>query len=180
MIIDSAKKLKGLGFGINRDIPKELVEARKRLWARLKAEKAKNSNAKLVIAYPAKLIMDKKVIQDSIPDWHAIMNQSRFSLYGQTETQDKSLNGGPQPDQPQPNTSWSNDTPAPPMHVPPNVASHGNSGVAHMEVVNEAEEIQGDNLFDETADDDTGRSRGASIGDGDHDGSSVDPSTEHT
>ena len=33
---------------------------------------------------------------------------------------------------------------------------------------------------DETADDDTGRSRGASIGDGDHDGSSVDPSTEHT
>ena len=73
MIIDSAKKLKGLGFGINRDIPKELVEARKPLWARLKSEKAKDPNAKLVIAYPAKLIMNKTVIQDSIPDRHAIM-----------------------------------------------------------------------------------------------------------
>ena len=40
MIIDTTKKLKGLAFGINRDIPKELVEARKPLWARLKAEKS--------------------------------------------------------------------------------------------------------------------------------------------
>ena len=39
MIIDSAKKLKGLGFGINRDIPKELVEARKPLGLKVKKQK---------------------------------------------------------------------------------------------------------------------------------------------
>ena len=42
VMIDSAKKLIGLGFGINRDIPKDFVEARKPLWVRLKAEKAKD------------------------------------------------------------------------------------------------------------------------------------------
>ena len=62
VIIESAKKLKGLGFGINRDIPKELVEAKKPLWVRRKTEKAKDSNAKLVIAYPVKFIMNKIVI----------------------------------------------------------------------------------------------------------------------
>ena len=47
--------------------------------------------------------------------------------------------------------------------------------MVHMEVVNVTEEIQGDNSFDETADDDTGRSRGASNDDGVPNGSSVDP-----
>ena len=49
-----------------------------------------------------------------------------------------------------------------------------------MEVVNEAEEIQGYTLFDETADHENGQSRGASIGDSDHDGSSVDPFPKQT
>ena len=47
LIIDSAKKLQGLGFGINRDIPKELVDARKPLWARLKAEKSQKPTSQV-------------------------------------------------------------------------------------------------------------------------------------
>ena len=66
------------------------------------------------------------------------------------------------------------------MHVPQNVASHGKSSVDHIEVVSEAEEIQGDNLFDVTSEDDTGQSHGARIVEGDHDGSSVDPFPEQT
>ena len=180
MIIDSAKKLKGLGFGINRDIPKELVEARKPLWARLKGEKAKYPNAKLVIAYPAKLIMNKTVIQDSIPDWHAIMNQSRFAQLVQFGSQDQSQNGGPPPPPhtPKANTSRTTDTPGPSLFASQNVASQATGIVSHMEVVSEAEEIQGDSSYSERADDDAMKSRGASTGDGDHDGSSVDPFSE--
>ena len=180
MIIDSAKKLKGLGFGINRDIPKELVEARKPLWARLKSEKAKDPNAKLVIAYPAKLIMNKTVIQDSIPDWHAIMNQSRFAQHVQFGSQDLSQNGGPPPPPhtPQANTSRTIDTPGPSLFASQNVAPKATGIVSHMEVVSEAEEIQGDSSYSERADDDAMKSRGASTGDGDHDGSSVDPFSE--
>ena len=50
--------------------------------------------------------------------------------------------------------------------------------MSHMEVVSEAEEIQGDSSHSERADDDAMKSRGASTGDGDHDGSSVDPFSE--
>ena len=76
-IISNAYKLRGSGIGINKDLPAELLDARKPLWAKLKSIKAQNKQAKVVIAYPAKLILNGRVIADSLPDWQKVMSQRR-------------------------------------------------------------------------------------------------------
>lgn len=94
MIISSAHKLKGSSFGINRDIPSELLEARKPLWTRMKTEKSRDPTAKLTIVYPAKLLLNGKIIDDTLPDWQKIMKQRRIQFSWQestTETEPKSI-----------------------------------------------------------------------------------------
>ena len=78
MIILNANKLKGTGYGVNRDLPKEILDARKPLWTKYKEEKTADPLAKLTIAYPAKLIKNGRVIADALPEWHSIMKKSRF------------------------------------------------------------------------------------------------------
>ena len=55
LILGSAKKLKGKGFGINRDYPPEIIAARKPLFAEKKKLQLANPNTKISIQYPAKL-----------------------------------------------------------------------------------------------------------------------------
>ena len=78
LIISNANKLKGTGYGIHRDLPKEILDARKPLWTKFKEEKTVDPQAKLTIAYPAKLIKNGRVIADALPEWHSIMKKSRF------------------------------------------------------------------------------------------------------
>ena len=96
MIISSAYKLKGSGFGINRDLPPELLDARKPLWAMMKSEKERNPKAKFTIAYPARLIMDGKVIADTLPDWQQVMRQRRVHFDWQESTTDSVERGAVQ------------------------------------------------------------------------------------
>ena len=67
-IISNAYKLRGSGIGINKDLPAELLDARKPLWAKLKSIKAQNKQAKAVITNPAKNILNGRVIADSLSD----------------------------------------------------------------------------------------------------------------
>lgn len=96
MIISSAYKSKGSGLGSNRDLPPELLDARKPLWAMMKSEKERHPNAKFIIAYPARLIMDGKVIADTLPDWQQVMKQYRDHFDWQESTTDSVERGAGQ------------------------------------------------------------------------------------
>lgn len=77
LIFSKANLLKNTNFSIDRDMPKEISDARKRLWPQFKSLKSANPRAKVHIQYPARLICDRNVIQDEFPDWHEIMSKSR-------------------------------------------------------------------------------------------------------
>ncbi|XP_053390873.1 uncharacterized protein LOC128553721 [Mercenaria mercenaria] len=77
LILSKAYLLKGKDFGINRDYPPEIVQARSRLWPTYKDMKAKNRKGAVFIGYPVKLRVNKKIIRDEFPVWREIMQQSR-------------------------------------------------------------------------------------------------------
>ena len=56
--------LKGTPFSVDYDLPKEINEARKALWSELKCIKSQHPGAKVQIVYPAKLLVDGKVVLD--------------------------------------------------------------------------------------------------------------------
>ena len=64
IILENTKKLKGTTFGINRDYPKEIVNARSKLCPEYKKAREENSKGEVYIGYPAKLIVNKKVVRD--------------------------------------------------------------------------------------------------------------------
>ena len=68
LILSNVRKLAGSNFGINRDFPQEI--------------ESQNPSSNISIRYPAKLIMDKKVVKDMFPDWAAVMKQDRLKLDG--------------------------------------------------------------------------------------------------
>jgi len=75
-ILEKAYKLQGTTYGINRDYPREITNARSRMWTQYKDAKKIRSN-KVSIAYPAKLIINKQVVRDEFPDWNDVINKSR-------------------------------------------------------------------------------------------------------
>lgn len=78
-ILSFAHKLKGKPeLGINRDYPNEIVEARSRIWPKFKEMKAANPPRTVHIGYPAKLIVQKKVVIDEFPDWREVLQTSRL------------------------------------------------------------------------------------------------------
>lgn len=81
-IMSNARTLKHCpGYSIDRDMPKEIGDARKRLWGKYKDTKRENPNASVRIVYPAKLMCGNKVIQDEFPDWHSVLHQSRVFTF---------------------------------------------------------------------------------------------------
>ncbi|MCG8044773.1 MAG: hypothetical protein N0E48_03665, partial [Candidatus Thiodiazotropha endolucinida] len=83
-ILNQAKCLQGKGFRVEKDFPVEIAEARKRLWPKLKSERANNPRSKLTIVYPAKLIKNGRVIADEFPDWHKVLRTSRVRGFEST------------------------------------------------------------------------------------------------
>lgn len=79
MIMERAHMLKNTRFSIGYDLPKEINAARKKLWDELKAIKSRQPGAKTQIIYPAKLVVDGKVVRDEFPDWNEAMRCSRLS-----------------------------------------------------------------------------------------------------
>ena len=77
LILENAKKLKDTSFGINRDYPKEIISARSKLWPAFKKAREENPKGNVYIGYPAKLIVNKRVVIDQFPDWRKVLNGSR-------------------------------------------------------------------------------------------------------
>lgn len=69
--------LKGTPFVIDRDHPKEIQSARKRLWPKFKAAKASGSGNRVSIQFPAKLVVNGSVIHDEFPDWYNVLAGDR-------------------------------------------------------------------------------------------------------
>ena len=78
-ILDAAYMLKGSGYTITKDYPKEIVAARQRLMPRFKAER-QNRHNKVSIEYPAKLVVNGRIIADEFPDWYQVLEHDRYKL----------------------------------------------------------------------------------------------------
>ena len=78
MIMSKANMLKGTPFSICYDLPKEINEARKKLWDEVKSIKSKRPSARVQIVYPAKLVVEGKIVRDEFPDWGDIIQASRL------------------------------------------------------------------------------------------------------
>ena len=78
LILGSASKLQGKGFGINRDYPPEIIAARKPLFAEKKKLQLANPTSKISIQYPAKLYMDGRLVKDALPMWQTNIRKSRL------------------------------------------------------------------------------------------------------
>lgn len=76
-ILSNAHKLKNTNLGIHRDYPKEVVNARARLWPLYKSEKTNNPRAKVYIGFPAKVVVNGRVIENLFPDWYQVLRGSR-------------------------------------------------------------------------------------------------------
>lgn len=98
VILGNATKLKDTQFGINKDFPKEIIEARSKLWPFYKAERAKNPGASVYIGFPAKLVVRGSVIKDEFPDWYNVLRGSKCN------TDSEVINTSPAPE---PNTHQS-------------------------------------------------------------------------
>lgn len=79
LILSRARLLKGKQYSIDLDFPKEISEARSRLWPKLKDLKTNDPRSNPRIVYPAKLVANGRVISDEFPDWHQVLRQSRLT-----------------------------------------------------------------------------------------------------
>lgn len=77
LILQNAYKLTDTQYGINRDYPKEIIEARSKLWPMYKKAKGENQKGEVYIGYPAKLIVRGKVVADKFPEWRTVLRGSR-------------------------------------------------------------------------------------------------------
>ena len=77
-IMSRSYLLKNTQFSVGYDLPKEINEARKRLWEETKSIKSKQPRSKCQIVYPAKLIVDGRVFRDEFPQWSEAVHGSRL------------------------------------------------------------------------------------------------------
>lgn len=70
-------KLKGTPYVIDRDLPKEIVAARKRIWPKFKQAKAAQPQAKVSIQFPARLVVNGVTTMNEFPDWFEYMKGDR-------------------------------------------------------------------------------------------------------
>ena len=82
IIMSRAHLLRNTPFSIGYDLPKEIKEARKKLWDEVKRIKQTSPRVKFQIVYPAKLLVEGKVVMDEFPDWGRVMKGSRLADFG--------------------------------------------------------------------------------------------------
>ena len=70
-ILDAAYMLRGSSFSVTRDYPREIVAARQRLMPRYRTER--QNGHKVSIEYPAKLVVNGRIVADEFPDWYQIL-----------------------------------------------------------------------------------------------------------
>ena len=84
-IMGNAYLLRGTPFSVDHDLPKEINAARKLLWNEVKSIKDKKPRAKCQIIYPAKLLVDGKLVRDGLPDWNEVLKSSRLGNFSHTD-----------------------------------------------------------------------------------------------
>jgi len=80
--MQNAPKLYGSRYSVDRDYPKEIASARKRLWEYRKSNYSKRDQAKII--YPAKLVVNGKCVADEFPDWQEVLGMDRLNALKQT------------------------------------------------------------------------------------------------
>ncbi|KAH3811615.1 hypothetical protein DPMN_140027 [Dreissena polymorpha] len=75
----SENLVKNTHFGISRDYPREISEARKDLWPDFKAARDKYGMKNVKMLFPAALSVHGEVIRNLFPDWHSVFRGSRNS-----------------------------------------------------------------------------------------------------
>ena len=97
LIFENAYKLRNTEFGINRDYPREIIEARYKFWPMYKKARGENPKGTVYIGYPAKLIINKRVVADEFPDWRNVLRGSRIQDVARPprEDQNKPSTQGP-------------------------------------------------------------------------------------
>lgn len=79
-ILSNAQTLKTCpGHSIDRNFPKEIVNARKRLWSLYKDTKKNNPGVTVCIVYPAKLFCGNIIVKDEFPQWNFVLSQNRLT-----------------------------------------------------------------------------------------------------
>lgn len=133
-IFSNSYRLRQTAYSIVRDYPKEIADARKRLYPKFKA--ARDERKKPVLKYPARLVIDGETVDDMFPDWYDTMRLDRMNMCHKlsAEPRDRNIyststvNDNP-PDRdgvviPRPGTSTMTPTTAPP-NSPPTIPGNG-------------------------------------------------------
>ena len=102
LILSTAYKLSNTKYGINKDFPKEIMDARSKLWPLYKTERERNPRGTVYIGFPAKLVVDKRVVKDYFPDWYTVIRGSRCSLEEPTTENTEPTSVPPPPPPPPP------------------------------------------------------------------------------
>ena len=86
LILSNASKLKGSSFSINKDYPREIVDARKILFRKKREIKSEKPDSNVTIKYPAKLVVDGLTVKDMFPDWFPTLKKSRLFTAQESST----------------------------------------------------------------------------------------------
>ena len=78
-IVSASAQLRGKPYGVSRDYPNEIVEARQSLWSRFKSIRDNNPNKRVSFGYPAKISIDGSCVVDLFPEWYDVLQGSRIS-----------------------------------------------------------------------------------------------------
>ena len=78
-ILRSARMLAGTTFGISRDYPREIRDARKDLWEDFKRAKSLYGKRNVQLQFPAALVINGDKVRDLFPGWRSILQGSRNS-----------------------------------------------------------------------------------------------------
>lgn len=78
-VMNKAYMLKDTKFGVDRNYPKEIANARKTLYQSEEAKLARYEKRQVQIRYPAKLFIDGKMVCDMFPNWFKIIGRDRLS-----------------------------------------------------------------------------------------------------
>ena len=77
VIMDNAKSLKNTNYGISRDYPREIREARQELWPDFKQARSLHGAKNVKLKYPAALVINGETVRNEFPGWHDILRGSR-------------------------------------------------------------------------------------------------------
>ena len=85
-VMSKAFLLRGTPFSVDYDLPKEINQARKSLWTELKSIKSRRPGANAQIIYPAKLVVDGRIVCDKFPDWSEALRRDRLGDFSHIDS----------------------------------------------------------------------------------------------